>query len=82
MHTWQPILSLLYGCDGLAVTARSGQVKDPDGLVIACPYVASTWVDGQAEGCSHFISCIVGSIDASQAAGTGIPKVNGMSLQQ
>lgn len=81
-HTGLPILALLEGGDCLAVLARAGQVKHPDGFVIACPDVAPLPVDGYAAGGCDFICCIVGSVHTPETACTGVPQMYGMSLQQ
>lgn len=82
IHTRLPILSLLEGSDCLAVLARSGQVKNPDGFVVACPDVASLPVNGYAVGSCNFVCCIVGSVHAPETACTGVPQMYGVSLQQ
>ena len=81
-HTRLPILALLKGGDCLAVLARAGQVKYPDGFVIACPDVASLPVNGYAVGGCDLICCIICSVYAPETARAGIPQMYGMSLQQ
>lgn len=66
-------MSLLEGRDGLAVSARAGQVKHPDGFVVTGPDAAALTLKGYAVRCCDFISCVVGSIDTPEASCAGIP---------
>lgn len=82
MYTRLSILAFLECCDCLVVSAWAGQVKHPDGFVVARPQVASLPVNGHAVGSGDLICCIIGSVHASQTACAGVPQVYRMSLQQ